>query len=179
MYHKEKQFLFDFGLYNEKSIANNIKRKPDFYTQVKRYNGEGDKHYNCKKTIFQALYDYMKDDPKFFICNELLQIDRPYLLEIFGSKKYYYRLDVCCVCFTNPRKPLNIDIEVDGWEHFTKKGKIKGEIRDELMKDNYNSIIIRVDYDDWDLKKVMKRVLNEYLLYVITCNKTDYKSSQS
>lgn len=176
---KEKDFLFDFGIYNQKNIANNIKKNPEFYSEVKRYDGEGDIHFNCKKTIFDSLSDYMKDDPNFFICNELMQKDRPYELEVYGSHKILYRWDICCICFTNPRKPLSIDIEIDGWEHFTKKGRVKGEIRDELMRENYNSDIIRVDYQDWDLKKVMKKVLNCYLLYVMKCNRTGCKTTQS
>ena len=174
---KEKDFLFDFGINNQKSIEMKIKKQPDFYSQVKRYKGEGDTHFNCKKTIFEALYNYMKDDPNFFITNELQQIDRPYHLELDGPRKLLYRWDICCICFTDPRKPLSIDIEVDGWEHWTDKGKAKDDVRDALFRENYNSKIIRVDYEDWDLKKVMKKVLNEYLLYVIQCNRIDCKKT--
>lgn len=175
--YKEKDFLFDFGLNNQKSIANKISKQPDFYSKVKQYKGEGDTHFNCKKTIFDAISNIMSDDKNFFITNELVQVYRPYDIKLDGPRKLLYRLDICCVYFTNPVKPLSIDIEIDGWEHWTDKGKAKDDVRDALMRDNYNTKIIRVDYQDWNLKKVLKKVLNECLLYVIQCNKIDCKKT--
>lgn len=157
----QKQFLFDFGIISKQDFNRLANRE-----EVDRYKGEGDGHYNCKKEIYNSIKDCMIDYENFYIFNELKQVRNPFSLRFYSRENVKVRLDVCCVALDHRDKPFVFDIEVDGWEHFTKKGMIKGETRDTMISQRYGSFLERVDYEDYSIAKIKEKIMLAYLEYV-------------
>lgn len=151
----EQLFLEDFDLHSLQTINRIKKRKPFTYC-LKSDDNEGPDHWNLKSSVYLSIQDKYKDNPKFFITTELKQVYNPFISELDKSTEYYkfFKLDICVVYFDKPRKPMVLDVEIDGENHYKKKQMDKDKIRDGLLKMRYNVDTIRVDVSDPNLTHI-------------------------
>ena len=143
----EERFLDDFGLDNRRHINRLLKK--DYFSTVKRMDGEGDDHYELKCNVI----DYIKLNFKhkdLYVFNELEQLYNPFICEYNRSIERFkqFTLDICVIYFSHNRKFNILDIEIDGENHYKQKQMIKDEVRDVLMKDRYHVHTERIDVSD-------------------------------
>ena len=106
---------------------------------------EDDKHFNLKKMVHSYIYDnfYMSNDCKFYTTTELAQVNNPFTSYLDSDEEIiHYTLD-CCAIRTQDNQVF--DFEIDGKEHYTSTGMMKGKIRDEWLNDRYGIITMRID----------------------------------
>ena len=151
----EQLFLEDFDLHNLQTIKRTIKKNRAAYG-IKMDDGEGPDHYDLKEDIYWMLDRKYRNDTKFFITTELKQVYNPFVSELDKSTEYYkfFKLDICVIYFDKPRKPMILDVEIDGENHYKKKQMDKDKVRDGLLKMRYNVDTERIDVSDPDFQHV-------------------------
>lgn len=118
---------------------------------------EGPKHYGLKQLVHDYIYEnyYLENECKFLVTTELEQKNSPFYSYMDGKIPVYFTLDVCVIRESDHQV---FDIEIDGPEHYTKKGMMKADIRDEWLKDRYGVLTYRIDEadDEPNYKKIDK-----------------------
>jgi hypothetical protein len=103
-------------------------------------------------------------DKGWLVTTELEQKNNPFNSYLDGNKPVRYTLDVCMI-----REDIGIiiDFEVDGREHYSATGLMKGAIRDEKLKYKYNVFTKRINKDDPPgidkIDKFIETSLQQYL----------------
>lgn len=108
---------------------------------------EGPKHYGLKQMVHDYIYEnyYLENGCKFLVTTELEQKDNCFWSYIDGKKPVFFTMDICVIRESDCQV---FDIEIDGPEHYTRGGLMKGEIRDEWLKDRYGVLTYRIDQAD-------------------------------
>ena len=157
-------FLYDFGLNNQRSIELDVKRGKRVYDTVHMDKGEGKTHFKVKTDFFNMIKEKYSHQKIFFITTELQQLYNPFYSELY-DQDIKYKLDICVVFFHKTRNPVVLDVEIDGKEHYTERGRWKAEVRDDWMKERYNVDTFRVDQFDPSPNKFMQDF----------CSRIDYR----
>jgi hypothetical protein len=120
---------------------------PITYKNPNPNGNEGTKHYGLKQMVHDYIYDnyYLGNGCKFLVTTELEQKENPFWSYIDGKKPVFFTLDICVIRESDFQV---FDIEIDGPEHYTRGGLMKGEIRDEWLLDRYGVLTYRIDQAD-------------------------------
>lgn len=174
------QFLFDFNLLDNVGAGTSTRRisrrykwvyhkkalerfhLPTCYRRVVDNDSEGDDHFRLKQLTHAYIYEnfYMNNECKFLVTTELEQIYNPFTSHLESDKEIiYYTLDVCAI---RTKDNQVFDFEIDGKEHYTKIGIMKGRIRDAWLKDRYGAITLRIDKAE---KEPPYKKINDLLLH--------------
>lgn len=120
---------------------------PVAYKNPNENGSEGPKHYKLKSLVHGYIYEnyYLENECKFLVTTELEQKNNPFFSYIDGKIPVFFTLDVCVIRENDHQV---FDIEIDGPEHYTRRGLMKADIRDEWLKDRYGIITYRIDRND-------------------------------
>jgi len=143
-------FLRDFGIGDEcKEFYKEAKER--FHLPITFHELDGHEeydHYHKKQLVHDYIYEtyYLNNGCKYLVTTELQQEHRPFESRIDGEEKVLYKLDICVI---KPSQQKIFDIEIDGKEHFTKKGMYKDSLRDQWLASRYNNFkTLRIDKND-------------------------------
>jgi hypothetical protein len=145
-----EQFLDDFGLDNRHNIDKLIKKNPNYFSVVKRGDGEGEAHYLLKSTVIHYIKKKFGCVKYLYVFNELQQLYNPFVSEYDKSKEQFkkFTLDICVIYFNHHRKFTILDIEIDGKDHYKNKQMQKDKVRDILLESRYSVHTERIDVSD-------------------------------
>lgn len=118
-------------------------------TNKNPHGSEDEKHFKTKMLIHDYIYEnyYMNNECKYMVTTELEQKNNCFYSYIDGEIPVYFTLDICIIRESDFQVFV---IEVDGPEHYTRRGRMKAEIRDEWLLDRYGALTMRIDKDDVD-----------------------------
>ena len=118
-------------------------------TNPNPHGSEDEKHFKTKMLIHDYIYEnyYMNNECKYMVTTELEQKNNCFYSYIDGKIPVFFTLDICVIRESDFQV---FDIEVDGPEHYSRKGRMKAEIRDEWLKDRYGVLTLRIDKSDVD-----------------------------
>jgi hypothetical protein len=168
---KYANFLIDFGLKNWKTWYTlspaAIERFARNETFQDKNGGESDTHFRVKDWIRSHVYGKYSDWA-WLVTTELEQKNNPFNSYLDGNHPVFYTLDVCMMM---PQIGLILDFEVDGKEHYTSTGLMKGKIRDEKLHYKYGIYTMRINKDDppttSKIDKFIETSLGQYLQEVL------------
>lgn len=138
---------------------------PICYRRMVDNDSEGEDHFRLKQLTHNYIYEnfYMNNDCKILVTTELEQMNNPFTSHLESDKEIiYYTLDVCAI---RTKDNQVFDFEIDGKEHYTKIGMMKGRIRDAWLKDRYGAITLRIDKEE---KEPPYKKINDLLIHAPT-----------
>lgn len=163
MQYPSEQFLDDFGLDNRQNIDRIIKKDPNYFSYIKRGDGEGEDHYNLKCNVIAFIKNKFGCVKYLYIFNELKQLYNPFVSEYSKSIEQFklFQLDICVIYFNHNRKFSILDIEIDGENHYKPKQMEKDKVRDLLLESRYGVHTERVDVSDPNFKHFTNYLYNK------------------